>query len=304
VKVVMIAPERRECGIGDFTRELVTELPGHVEVQWIPVERIGEYDLHTLEADVVHLQYEHGFFLAADDPAGNVDRLLARIEQPTLITLHCLPLDDPRWGRWLTAPGFVFHAQSHAHVVALRQFAPAVRVLETLPAIAGRVAPAETPAEFRSRFGIPAGPLLAVFGFIKPHKGHDVALAALERLPDDVSLLFAGGAQDADDEAFVRELRAAAVDRGLGERLHITGYLEAGSVGPALLTADVVLSPFHSVTASASLGMALAWGRPVVASALPQFRELETRFGTPRCVPVGDAAQLASAVSSLRSNPI
>lgn len=294
----MVAPVRPDCGIGDYSRDLVAELRARTTVETCAIEHLDPAAA-ALDADVVHLQYEHGFFLDNDDPAGNVDLLFSALRPPVLVTLHCLPLEDPRWRRWLEAPGFAYHVHSREHRLQLLRLAPRAVVYETPLPIGARTPAGISAAEFRQQFGVGERRLLAMFGFIKAHKGYDVAVAALARLPEDIVLVLAGGPQDAADAATLESVHDAARHQGVADRLRVTGYLPASTVGAALTAADVVLAPFHSVTASASLAAALTWERPIVASALPQIEELLARFGCVQCFPVGDADALAAAVRAL-----
>ena len=133
MRVALVAPVRPRCGIADYTRALLPWLRGHTRVELIPSDDgTGRVDYRALgervnAADVGHVQYEHGFFLQDDDPAGNFDVFMQAVRVPVLITLHCLPLDDPRWVRHLHAPqvGCLVHSRHHeaavrAHEVVLK----------------------------------------------------------------------------------------------------------------------------------------------------------------------------------------
>lgn len=295
-RVLMIAPERRDCGIADYSRELAAHLHERVALEVFPVERLHQLEPVKIDADIVHLQYEHAFFLENDDPAGNIDKLFSKLQQPFLVTLHCLPIDDPRWVRWIATPRSAYHVHSREHQRLVRTMAPTAQVYETPLPIGERTPPGESVAAFRRRFGLENRRVIAIFGFIKGHKGYDVAIESLALLPADVTLLIAGGAQDADGERAVAAIKAAAHRKSLADRVRITGYLPPAAIGAALTAADVVVAPFHTVTASASLAMAMAWERPAVASALPQFAELEARFGCPLCVAPNSATELAESL--------
>ena len=79
MRVALVAPVRPRCGIADYTRALLPWLRGHTRVELIPSDDgTGRVDYRALgervnAADVGHVQYEHGFFLQDDDPAGNFD---------------------------------------------------------------------------------------------------------------------------------------------------------------------------------------------------------------------------------------
>lgn len=298
MRVALIGPERRDCGIGDYTRALAAELRRRVDVRSVPIELAAREPV-SIEADVAHVQYEHGFFLDRDDPAGNAERFFARLELPTLVTLHCLPLEDPRWQRWLASPDFTFHVMSRTYEDALQRMFAGVRVLRTVVPSLPLVEPTESAAAFRARAGLEDRPLLVMFGFVKRHKGYDVAMEALERLPSPVTLVVAGGAHDEEGRELLEELSSRAERHGIADRFHVTGYLDPGRVGAVLGAADLVLAPYHTATSSAALAASLSWGRPAVASDLPQFRELEETCGAPRCFSAGDAEALASVISAL-----
>jgi glycosyltransferase involved in cell wall biosynthesis len=298
MRVAMIGPERRDCGIGDYTRALASELDRHVDLELLPIERVA-YELPRIDADIVHVQYEHAFFIAGDDPAAHVDRFFSALQRPTLVTLHCLPLEDPRWLRWLDHPAFGFHVMSGEHERALLGMDPRARVLRTLTHPVPPRPPGGSPEAFRARIGIGSRPLLATFGFVKEHKGYDVAVRALQELPEEVFLAIGGGAQSAADAPVVEHLQELARRCGVADRMQVTGYLDDERVGAVLAAADLVLMPYRTVTASGALATALAARRPIVASDLPQFRELADLYGTPRCHAVGDPEALAVTIRSL-----
>ena len=305
VRVALVAPVRPRCGIADYTRALLPWLRGHTRVELIPSDDgTGRVDYRALgervnAADVGHVQYEHGFFLQDDDPAGNFDAFMQAVRVPVLITLHCLPLDDPRWVRHLHAPqvGCLVHSRHHEAAVRAHEVAGAlVAVPHPLPP---RVPSTLTAEEFRRIHDLLGTRVLSIFGFIKAHKGYDLAVDAIGALPDDVVLLLAGGPQDARDELTLATLRARAARLGIAERIRVTGYLAEGDVGAAMRATDLVLAPFTTTTASGSLATALAWERPVLASALPQHREIQDAYG---CVTLFDQTcpgSLAPAVRAL-----
>src|SRR5205085_6408875 len=63
--------------------------------------------------------------------------------------------------------------------------------------------------------------------------------------------------------------------------------------------ADLVVLPYREIDQSGVLYTALAFGKPMVLSAVGGFPELAERHGAGRVVPPGDAAALRSAIQDL-----
>ena len=73
---------------------------------------------------------------------------------------------------------------------------------------------------------------------------------------------------------------------------------------PALFRrADVVALPYREIEQSGVLYTALAFGKPIVASAVGGFREVAERHGAARLVPPGDPGALARTLDELVSQP-
>jgi glycosyltransferase involved in cell wall biosynthesis len=138
---------------------------------------------------------------------------------------------------------------------------------------------------------------LTIFGFIAGYKGYEIALRALLELPSEFRLIIAGGPHPANPGdgtlesilSFLRtgfypggvlaplpekERRDAA--RRLAGRVEITGYLPAERVDQVLDDTAIVLAPYleGGPAGSAALAWALTSRRPIVASAIPGFREI------------------------------
>lgn len=304
MKVAMFAPTAARCGIADYARGLTRGLSGlGVEPEVVAAEgplsrrSLAERARRLNDADVAHVQYEHGFFLADDAPAENFSALLEQIRVPLAVTVHSMPLDDPRWFRALGGARAFVHSGDHAR--ALRSGSKALPIERAfLPA--PEPGPASDVEVFRRAHGLGGRRVCTMFGFTKPHKGTATAVRALASLADDSVLLLAGGPQDNLDRRHLEDVRGLARAEGVQDRVFVTGYLEAADVGAAMQASDIVLAPFESMTASASIAMALAWERPVVASDLPQTAELAEDFGCLQLFPTGDAMALAREIESVR----
>jgi glycosyltransferase involved in cell wall biosynthesis len=153
---------------------------------------------------------------------------------------------------------------------------------------------ADWPIAPSARHGIP---LVGALGRIHPNKGFDVLLHAVRQLKDRgraIRVVIAG----ADEAGSVASLAAQRDALRLGEaEVALPGWIDKPSEFLALL--DVFCLPSRKETFGLALLEAMAAGRPVVASALP---DLNGAFenGSEGCFAgPGDAGSLAGALNSL-----
>jgi glycosyltransferase involved in cell wall biosynthesis len=261
-------------------------------------------------AEVAHVQHSYAFFGGMHPLRNGWGALAGAVRSPLLLTLH--ELDDRITGAYrLPEPAERLYKRRFNKATFLH---PAVRwwmvhaaalreQLIELGAPPGRITylplPAPPPPEqpvdpepLRRKWGLVGRRPLVVLGFLARRKGYEVALAALRELPPEYVLVAAGGAHAADHTETEAWLRGEAERLGVADRFQITGFLAEAELEAAAMLAEVVLAPFHEMSASASLAYALARGRPIVATDLPEIRTMD---GVRR-VPPGDAKALAAAI--------
>jgi glycosyltransferase involved in cell wall biosynthesis len=155
----------------------------------------------------------------------------------------------------------------------------------------------------RNHYGIPAGrPVALFFGGLRPSKGLDDLIDAFALASHDVDahLVVAGPPAGVDPA----HLEHRAEKRAIGARCTIDPrYLPIAEVGPLIRTADVVVLPYRSATASGVLQVAYAFGRPVIASELGALTEDVVHGETGLLVAPGDVEGLASALVKLLDDP-
>ncbi|WP_161604321.1 glycosyltransferase [Roseiconus nitratireducens] len=141
-------------------------------------------------------------------------------------------------------------------------------------------------------------PLLACLGNLRHYKGIDLACRAVECLPSNVHLLIAGKRHPQFSAGCLHSMAGSPqitlVERSLTEQ-EFADYANAS---------DGILLPYRSVTGSGALLAALTFGRGVIASDLPYFKELLS--GAPdagKLFRVGDAAELASVIPEYLAIP-
>jgi len=169
--------------------------------------------------------------------------------------------------------------------------------------------------------------VLAIFGFVYRYKGYRTAVQALCRLPKRYHLLVIGGerplADPGDDTTYadLRWLAAGAhgregrlpfglerreIDEGdLADRITVTGYRPDAEVTRALARADLVLAPYlpEGPAGSGAMTWGLASGRPVIASSIPAFAEIEEDYDCIVTVPPDCPDDLARAILELSGDP-
>jgi glycosyltransferase involved in cell wall biosynthesis len=134
---------------------------------------------------------------------------------------------------------------------------------------------------------------LLFFGVLRPNKGVDVLLAALEQLPR-CALTIAGGAEE---PRYVDLIRRRVGQFPPGRVTLIDRYIGEDEVARLFARSRLLILPYTNFSAqSGVLHDALAYGRPVVASDVGAMGECVRRWGIGRVVPPGDAARLAGAI--------
>jgi glycosyltransferase involved in cell wall biosynthesis len=176
-------------------------------------------------------------------------------------------------------------------------FTPAGTALATPagPATPARLATPDTPA--RPAVAEAPGPRhrLLFFGIVRPYKGLDILLRALAEAGPQVSLTVAGEIWDGQEEL----LRLIA---GLGLQDRVTmpgGYVPTAEVPGVFATADALVLPYRSATASQNALLAFQFGIPVIASRAGAIADaVEDGVNGILCAP-GDAGDLARAIRAL-----
>lgn len=244
-------------------------------------------------ADVLHFQW-------LTIPALDV-RLLPR-RQPRAMTAHyILPPDPSR--RQVAAARRVFGAMDA--VVAHSEHG-AARLREEVGLDPGRVRviphgafdyltrlPEEKPlpAELEGA----EGPVILSFGLLRPYKGLENLLDAYGRAAGAL-----GGAElwvVGNPRMDVGPLRERAEAAG-GRVRFVTRFVEDAEIPAIFRRADLVVLPYLDAEHSGVLYTALAFGRPMVLSAVGGFPEVAAT-GAARLVPPGDVEALAEALERL-----
>lgn len=267
-------------------------------------------------ADVVQLQWKPADWGGGWRAFARLRAFFTACDRPPVVTLHDVLLRESFRRRWLDLDAWALRWLSRA--VGRRGGRLVVHSGEELRRLHGLVGPdriavvphfverrarpedgAGEAAAARVALGLDGKRVMTILGFMVRRKGYRLAIEALDHLPPDVVVLFAGG-PIAGREARAEELLAHARALGVRDRVSITGYVTAERLEQALAATHVAICPFRDMSASGSLSTWISTGRPIVTSDLPQFREYETlEPGALRIFQPHSAEALAAAVQGV-----
>jgi glycosyltransferase involved in cell wall biosynthesis len=245
--------------------------------------------------DVVHFQWL---------PIPQLDRRLARRFRPPLVmTAHdVLPREGGTARRRATREvleqmdAVVVHSE-HGRGRLLGELGIAPHKVRVIPHGAFDYLtrlPEEVPLD-RTLGALDGRKVVLCFGLMRPYKGIDVLIEAFASAPTDAVLLVVGRAMMP-----LGPLERRTRELGISERVRLLPRFISDPEIPAYFRrADLVVLPYLEIEQSGVLCTALAFGTPIVASAVGAFVELGERLGAARLVPPGDARSLARTLTEL-----
>jgi glycosyltransferase involved in cell wall biosynthesis len=141
------------------------------------------------------------------------------------------------------------------------------------------------------------GPVILFFGLLRPYKGIDVLLEAF-RSVQGAELWIVG-----NPRMPVEPLRRLAA-RAEGRVRFVPRFITDPEIPAYFRRADLVVLPYRDVEHSGVVYTALAFGKPMVLSAVGGFPELAEEHGAARIVPPEDPGALAAALSELLGDEV
>lgn len=139
------------------------------------------------------------------------------------------------------------------------------------------------------------GPVVLFFGLLRPYKGLDTLIEAFRQV-EGAELWIVGNPRM--DTGSLRA-QAASVP---GRVRFVTRFIEDAEIPAIFRRADVVVLPYRDAEHSGVLYTGLAFGKPLVLSAVGGFPEVAAT-GAARLVPPEDPAALAQALGELTADP-
>lgn len=141
-------------------------------------------------------------------------------------------------------------------------------------------------------------------GFMHKFKGLDAAIKALNFLPANYKLAIIGGVHpEGDNETLYDKLTDLVVERGLIDRVYITGRIETDEQYDALIReCDICVHPYdktyYSKVTSAALNRAFANHVPAIAYPTASFKELNDEFSVMTLTQSCSYYELAKVIKS------
>lgn len=139
------------------------------------------------------------------------------------------------------------------------------------------------------------GTVILFFGLLRSYKGLDTLLAAFREV-EGAELWIVG-----NPRMDVEPLRRLAAEAP-GRVRFVTRFVEDAEIPPIFRRADLVVLPYRDAEHSGVLYTALAFGKPLVLSAVGGFPEVAST-GAARLVAPDDPAALTAALSELSGDP-
>ena len=341
MKVAMLTTVGPRCGIAAYTRALVegfASIPD-TDILVVPIEEgrqsLDHYKaqaeiLNGADVDVIHIQHEHSFWGGVMPRASAFWEMRYLLKKPVVLTAHTTTTladllklkQERRPHKWL-AKQLLTRNQAFRDSVETAPFTTAITIVHTTAARNELIArgakpgyvtivptgvPAPLPAPtsgqaFRQRFGLQNRRVVTIFGYVTPNKGYELTLRILADLPEDVTLVIAGGARNESEVGYENSVRQAVEQSGQKHRVVMTGYLSDEDVAEAMEATHIALVPHTYATGSYSVTLPLSHGRVVVASNLDCFQEISIRVDCIELFKAGDAADYKAKLLALLNSP-
>ena len=349
INILFLATDKVRCGIATYTEQLRNQLSVDNDIVSLPDKSapgkldssIDEFVSKATKYDVVHIQHEHGLFMGDGDESDAVERfgmLLKKLytnKVKTIVTFHSDPV--------FYTPGIKFNAHGMLKWALSRMWRTQVaKWFQPKYNMTAIVHTDRTKQEFvnstfhadniqvvphgvleRDTFFRPIDPKkrvnLSIFGFISSYKGYNVALQALEMLPENYRLICMGGRHPTSDGDEYTDIlrRAYDIDRSIlehklhkfghhkvSDRVTITGYLDESRADDWHFRTHMCLAPYTDKTLSGS--GALTWsitsGRPTIASDIPSFKSINKQYGCMHLFKADAHFELAWAIRHVAEN--
>ena len=142
--------------------------------------------------------------------------------------------------------------------------------------------------------------IVLMFGHMGPSKGLPVMLKAFEELMrerDDIRLVIAGSSHP-NFPGYLEEFAKGGIPK-----VDFLGYVPEEDLSRVFRMADVVVIPYFAATGTSGVfHLACGYGRSVVASDLPELREMVTEGASALLVPPGDVEALKAAILKVLFN--
>jgi len=327
VNVTMVTtPGDGSCGIGTYARDLLDGIDA-IESESVHISQedrsVGHFLSLAVRAvrgtgDVVHVQHEYGLFRREGSKYHGIMGLvffpvlflLARLRSKhVVVTMHSVlkptPDESPLSARLYLIVMHKLLAMGAGHLIFLSpdcasKFRADIDLDDAEYSVLSHGVNTDVPgvsnqSDAKRAFGFdPDDDVVAIPGFVRPPKGHDIFVELARALPDYEFVIAGGARPKGEDFEFAERIREEAP-----ENVTVTGVLDDEAYWTALAAPDLAVLPYRVVTQSGTFNSCATRELPVLASDADYFRRIEAKWGAPATVDIEDTSTLVERVQSL-----
>lgn len=240
----------------------------------------------TANFDVVHVQWT---------PFQALDAALMPHRRPLVMTAHDVIPREPRRGQvraqvrlWREADCVVVHTEHGRRRLIDAAGVDPARITVIPHGPFDHLAEIPNPLPLPPELMGGEGPVVLMFGLIRPYKGLEVLLDAWREVHGARLWIVGRPRYDIGD----------LINRAPSSVSFLTRYIDDREIPTIFRAADICVLPYLEIDQSGVLATALAFGTPLVLSDAGGFPEVTAR-GAAVSSPAGDPAALAGALGSL-----
>jgi glycosyltransferase involved in cell wall biosynthesis len=277
----------------------------------------------------VHIQYEYGLFIHSNPYIDHFSILINQVKSPKVFTLHSLlvpispkpltggllkdlelglrnmlyaPFNNQLWlERFYAKADHLFLLNRRDALILEGLGVKKENISMDLPPVI-RHAVCGNGSLAVDKYGLKDKIILTIFGFINQAKGYEVALESMQGLGDNVCLVIAGGLQRNSGASYLRQLQRLIRIKNLEKRVVVTGYLSEEDAAGIMAASNIVLAPFTNTNGSGSMGIGIAYHKPIIASDLSPNKEVYDACACIELFRSGDASDLRDKINKLLSS--
>jgi len=323
---MVTTPADGSCGIGTYARDLLKGLDGvDAEIVHFPqddfsLRQFTELAVEAVRApgDVIHVQHEYGLFRREGSKYPGVMglvffpllALLSSLQsKEVVITMHSVlkPEADesPLSVRLYLILMHKLMVLGAGQIIFLSpdcasKFLADIDLDDEEYSVLSHGVNTDVPGnlpkpEAKRKFGFdPDDTVIAIPGFIRPPKGHDIFVEIARELPEYEFMIAGGARSQGEDHEFAEQISASALDN-----VTITGVLDHEKYWTALSAPDIAVLPYRVVTQSGTFNCCATQELPVIASDVDYFRRIEAKWGAPETVDIEDLSAVVERVRTL-----
>ena len=271
LKIAMITPWKKKCGIYTYSRDLVDALAeAGVAVYIVPLPRFGTKTADIMatvankipydEIDLIHVQHEHGLYVNMEETFYGT---MKQTGKPIITTMHAVGNFhiDPYLSR--TSDLVIVHnefCKSNLHFPC-KIIPHGCKIIEPMDKEEAKVS-----------VGVdPRASLVGYVGFISVYKGLETLIKAMTKVPR-AGLLIGGGWHTGPSTTYIHQLKQMTTEL-LPNRHQWIGFVPEEKLATVYSAMDLVVYPSVFSTESGALLMALGHGKAVIARQLSPFVE-------------------------------